>query len=538
MEIKTDFLIIGSGIAGLSYALKVSEIGNVAIITKKEDSESNTNYAQGGIAAVLSPADSFELHIQDTVKAGDGLSNPEVVRKVVQAGPETIQELIQIGVKFTRKKNGLDLGREGGHSQNRVAHAADLTGKEIESALLRAVKSKVNIKIYEDHLAIDLVTQHHLLGYQRKPGESIKCWGAYALNVKTGEVNKFLSRITLLATGGAGRIYLYTTNPAIATGDGIAMAYRAGAKVANLEFIQFHPTSLYHPQGDSFLISETVRGEGGKLRLKSGETFIESYHPSKELAPRDVVARAIDSELKKSGEPCVYLDITHLDKKFIQRRFPNIYRRCLSLGIDITKDWIPVVPAAHYMCGGIITNLEGKTNIDNLYACGEVAMTGMHGANRLASNSLLEAVVFAKFSAESSRGKFQEEKNVEFPSIPEWSTKGVFDHKEWVIISHARQEIEALMWNLVGIVRSNSRLEMAISRIHILLNEINEFYHQNPVTYEVIELRNISIVAELIIRSALWRKESRGLHYNQDYPQKDDPNWKKDTILYKVGSGE
>lgn len=538
MEIKTDFLIIGSGIAGLSYALKVSDLGKVAIITKKEDSESNTNYAQGGIAAVLSPADSFELHIQDTIKAGEGLSNPEVVRKVVEAGPKAIEELIQIGVKFTKSKDGLDLGREGGHSQNRVVHAADLTGKEIESALIRAVKSKKNIKIYEDHLAVDLVTQHHLEGYRRKPGENVKCWGAYVLDVKKGKVNKFLSKITLLATGGVGKIYLYTTNPKIATGDGISMAYRADAKVANLEFIQFHPTSLYHPQADSFLISETVRGEGGKLRLKSGQTFMQSYHPLKELAPRDVVARAIDSELKKSGEPCVYLDITHLDKKFIQRRFPNIYRRCLSLGLDITKDWIPVVPAAHYICGGVITDLEGETNIENLYACGEVAMTGMHGANRLASNSLLEAVVFANFSAESSKRKFKEEKSAEFPPIPEWSTKGVFDHKEWVIISHARQEIEALMWNLVGILRSNSRLEMAFSRIYILLNEINEFYHQNPVTYEVIELRNISIVAELIIRSALWRKESRGLHYNQDYPQKDDQNWKKDTILSKVGPRE
>ncbi len=528
-----DFLIIGSGIAGLSYALKVSEIGSVAIITKKKDSESNTNYAQGGIAAVLSPTDSFELHIQDTLKAGDGLSDPQVVKRVIEAGPGAIEELIQIGVRFTRKKESLDLGREGGHSQNRVAHAADLTGKEIESALIRAVKSKANVKIYEDHLAVDLITQHHLKGHRKKPGEKIKCWGAYVLDVQKGKVNKFLSKITLLATGGAGKIYLHTTNPAIATGDGIAMVYRAGARVANLEFIQFHPTSLCHPEGNSFLISEAVRGEGGKLRLKSGQTFMQNYHPSKELAPRDVVARAIDSELKKSGEPCVYLDITHLEKKFILQRFPNIYRRCLSLGIDIATDWIPVVPAAHYMCGGVITNPEGETDIENLYACGEVTMTGMHGANRLASNSLLEAVVFANLSAEGSKKKYKKEEGAEFPIVPEWSTKGVFDHKEWVIISHTKQEIEALMWNLVGIVRSNSRLEMAKTRMDILLEEINKFYHQNPVTYEVIELRNISIVAELIISSALWRKESRGLHYNQDYPKKDDRNWKKDTILSK-----
>jgi len=536
MEKKSDFLIIGSGIAGLSYALKVSELGSVAIITKKKDSESNTNYAQGGIAAVLSTTDSFDLHIQDTIKAGDGLSNPEVVQKVVKAGPGAIQELIQIGVNFTKKKGKFDLGREGGHSRNRVIHSADLTGKEIETALIKAVKSKKNIRIYEDHIAIDLITQHHLRGYRRKLGEKIRCWGAYVLDVKKGEVKKILARITLLATGGAGRIYLHTTNPDIATGDGIAMAYRAGARVANLEFIQFHPTSLYHPEGNSFLISETVRGEGGKLRLKSGKTFMQNYHPLKELAPRDVVARAIDSELKKSGDFCVYLDITHLDKEFIQQRFPNIYNRCLFLGIDITKEWIPVVPAAHYMCGGVVTNLEGETNINNLYACGEVAMTGMHGANRLASNSLLEAVVFADLAAESSKSKFREFKSFEFPKVPEWSTKGVFDHKEWVIISHARQEIESLMWNLVGIVRSNSRLEMAKTRIDILLKEINRFYHLNPVTYEVIELRNISTVAELIIRSALLRKESRGLHYNQDYPKKDDRNWKKDTILSEVGS--
>ncbi|MDP3024158.1 MAG: L-aspartate oxidase [candidate division Zixibacteria bacterium] len=531
-----DFLIIGSGIAGLSYALKVSELGSVAIITKKKDSESNTNYAQGGIAAVLSTDDSFELHIQDTLKAGEGLSNPEVVKKVVEAGPGEIQELIKVGVNFTRSKDDFDLGREGGHSRKRVAHAADLTGKEIENALIQAVKSRKNIKIYEDHIAVDLITQHHLQNYQRKPGEKIKCWGAYVLDVKKGTVDKFLSRITLLATGGAGRIYQHTTNPDIATGDGLAMAYRAGARVANLEFIQFHPTSLFHPQGDSFLISETVRGEGGKLRLKSGKTFMENYHPQKELAPRDVVARAIDAELKKSGDSCVYLDITHLDKEFILRRFPNIFGRCLALGIDITRDWIPVVPAAHYMCGGVVTNLEAETDIENLYACGEVAMTGMHGANRLASNSLLEAVAFANFAAEASRKKFESNQDPEFPRIPEWSTKGVFDQKEWVIISHARQEIQSFMWNLVGIVRSNSRLEMAKARIDILLKEITEFYHKNPVTYEVIELRNISQVAELVIRSALLRKESRGLHYNQDYPKKDDQNWKKDTVLSEVES--
>jgi len=540
MEIKTDFLVIGSGIGGLSFALKVCELGDVIIVTKKQDSESNTNYAQGGIASVLSKDDSFELHIDDTLRAGDGLCNPEVVRKVVEEGPACINELLQIGVNFSRKKEKggeLDLGLEGGHSKNRVAHAADLTGKEIENSLLSSVKSKTNVKILEDHIAIDLITQHHLKGHHRKPGEKIKCWGAYVLDQEQnsagsiGQVITCLSRITLLATGGAGRVYLHTTNPSIATGDGLAIAYQAGAKVANLEFIQFHPTALYHEKADSFLISEAVRGEGGILRLKSGETFMEKYHPRKELAPRDVVARAIDFELKKRGDPCVYLDITHLDQRFIKLRFPHIYGKCLSLGIDITKDWIPVVPAAHYICGGVVTDLEGRTRIENLYACGEVACTGMHGANRLASNSLLEATAFAHFSADSARKKLSSTKHFSFPSIPPWSLEGVFDRQEWVIISHNWEWIQKFMWDYVGIVRSNRRLKQAKRRINILLDEITEFYKVNPVTYDVIELRNIATVAKLIIECALKRKESRGLHYNIDYPKKDDKKWLKDTTL-------
>jgi L-aspartate oxidase len=534
MEIKTDFLIIGSGIGGLSYALKVSEIGDVVIVTKKGDTESNTNYAQGGIASVFSKDDSFDLHIQDTLKAGDGLCDPEVVKRVVEAGPGCVKELVGIGVNFTRKKDEdkrFDLGLEGGHSKNRVVHVADFTGSEIENCLVKAVKSKKNIRILENHVAIDLITQHHLLGYKRKPDEKIKCWGAYVLDIKQNQVISCLAQITLLATGGAGRVYLHTTNPSIATGDGLAMAYQAGAPVANLEFIQFHPTALYHLKGDSFLISEAVRGEGGILRLKSGETFMEKYHPRKELAPRDVVARAIDHELKKSGDVCVYLDVTHLDQKFIKLRFPQIYGKCLSLGIDIVKEWIPVVPAAHYICGGVITDMEGRTSIENLYAAGEVACTGMHGANRLASNSLLEAVVFADFSAESSKKTFQTLKGFSFPPIPQWSLKGVFDQKEWVIISHDRDWIQRFMWDYVGIVRSNRRLEQAKKRIQILLDEINQFYKVNPVTYDVIELRNIAIVSGLIIDCALQRKESRGLHYNIDYPEKDDKNWLKDTVL-------
>ncbi len=534
MEIKADFLVIGSGIGGLSYALKVSEVGEVVIVTKKEDTESNTNYAQGGIASVFSKEDSFELHIRDTLKAGDGLCNAEVVRRVVEGGPACVEELVNIGVSFTRKRGPdkqFDLGLEGGHSKNRVVHVADFTGKEIESCLVKAVKSKKNITILEDHIAVDLITQHHLGGYKRKPHEKIKCWGAYALDMRQNQVVTCLANITLLASGGAGRVYLHTTNPSIATGDGLAMAYRAGAPVANLEFIQFHPTALYHLAGDSFLISEAVRGEGGILRSKSGETFMEKYHPRKELAPRDVVARAIDHELKKSGDACVYLDITHLDQKFIKLRFPQIYGKCLSLGIDITREWIPVVPAAHYICGGVVSDLEGKTGIENLYSCGEVACTGMHGANRLASNSLLEAVVFADFAAKSSKKKFQTTKHFSFPLIPKWSSKGVFDQKEWVIISHDRDWIQRFMWDYVGIVRSNRRLEQAEKRIQILLDEITEFYKVNPVTYDVIELRNIAIVAGLIIDCALRRKESRGLHYNIDYPEKDDGNWLKDTLL-------
>ena len=534
MEIKTDFLVIGSGIGGLSYALKVSELGEVVIVTKKQDTESNTNYAQGGIASVFSKDDSFELHVQDTLKAGDGLCNSQVVERVVEAGPGCIEGLTNIGVDFTRRKgedNQFDLGLEGGHSKNRVVHVADFTGRDIESCLVQAVKSKKNIRILEDHLAIDLITQHHLKDYKRKPDEVIKCWGAYVLDIKKNQVITCLAKVTLLASGGAGRVYLHTTNPSIATGDGLAMAYRAGTPVANLEFIQFHPTALYHLKADSFLISEAVRGEGGILRLKSGKTFMEKYHPRKELAPRDVVARAIDHELKKSGDACVYLDITGLDQKFIKLRFPQIYGKCLSLGIDITREPIPVVPAAHYICGGVVSDLEGKTGIENLYACGEVAYTGMHGANRLASNSLLEAVVFADFAARSSKERFQSIKDFSFPPIPQWSLKGVFDQEEWVIISHDRDWIQRFMWDYVGIVRSNRRLEQAKKRIKILLDEITQFYKINPVTYDVIELRNIAIVAGLIIECAIRRKESRGLHYNIDYPQKDDKNWLKDTIL-------
>lgn len=534
MTNQFDFLIIGSGIAGLSYALKISDFGTVAIITKKQDTESNTNYAQGGIAAVVSKEDSFEEHIQDTLKAGDGLAKREIVQKVVEAGPKCIQELQELGVKFSLKNSkDFDLGKEGGHSKNRVVHVADATGRELERVLLENVRKKKNITIFENHLAIDLLTQHQLKTKSKQKKGKIKCWGAYVLNVETNEVEKYLAKITLIATGGAGRIYLHTTNPEIATGDGVAMAYRSGAEIANMEFFQFHPTSLFHPKGKYFLISETIRGEGGKLKLKSGEIFMEKYHPLEDLAPRDVVARAIDAELKKTGDSCVYLDITFLDKDFIKQRFPNIYNYCLPLGIDIAKQWIPVVPSAHYMCGGILTDAEGKTSLENLYACGEAAYTGLHGANRLASNSLLEGLAFARFASQGSKCLLSNLKQETFPEFFDWSTAGVFDQKEWVVLAHDREELQKIMWDYVGIVRSNSRLNKALKRIEILKEEIEAFYKANPVRYDLIQLRNMVTVTELVVLSALKRKESRGLHYTLDYPKKDDKKFLRDTILKK-----
>ncbi|KPJ49274.1 MAG: L-aspartate oxidase [candidate division Zixibacteria bacterium DG_27] len=534
MQIESDFLIIGSGIAGLSYALEVAKYGSVNIITKKEDTEATTNYAQGGIAAVSSKEDSFEAHIEDTLKGGAGLCNPEVVAKVVEAGPRCIQRLKEIGVQFSTRHRGLksrfDLGIEGGHSHKRVVHAADFTGREIEKGLLAAIAARPNIKVYENHLAIDLLTQHQL-GGKRKAGEKTRCWGAYVLDTRIEEVKTFTSKITLLATGGAGRVYSHTTNPEIATGDGIAMAYRAGAAIANMEFVQFHPTMLYHPEANSFLISEAVRGEGGKLRLKDGKFFMQHYDPRRELASRDVVARAIDAELKRGGDPCVFLDITHLPPDFIKERFPRIYQRCSELNLDITGEWIPVVPAAHYICGGVRTDSDGQSSIENLWAIGEVASTGMHGANRLASNSLLEAVAFAEFASQDSIRKFKQLEDKSLPRFPDWSSSGVFDQKEWVIVFHDRQEIPQLMWDYVGIVRSNYRLDKARERLGILSRDIEAFYRKNPVRSDLIELRNIATVAELIVKSARMRRESRGLHFNLDYPERDDRKWLKETLV-------
>ena len=540
--VQADFLVIGSGIAGLSFALKVSQHGTVAVITKKEEAESNTNYAHGGIASVVSTQDTFELHIEDTMKGGAGLSRREAVELVVREGPERIRELMSWGVQFSRRKaesgeEVLDLGREGGHSRNRIVHAADMTGREIERVLLERAKESENVRIYENHIAVDLITEHHLRGEARTPRGKLHCWGAYVLDIESQKVKRFLAKVTLLASGGVGQLYSHTTNPKIATGDGLAMAYRAGAEVANLEFMQFHPTSLYHPGTMAFLISEAVRGEGGILRLADGRDFMKNYHPKGDLAPRDVVARAIDQELKRSGEECVFLDVTHLDADFTRKRFPHIYGQCLSLGIDIAKSWIPVVPAAHYMCGGVVVNLEGQADIQSLYACGEVAHAGVHGANRLASNSLLEAVVFAHRAVQKAIQEVGPTGQFSFPDIPPWSEEGTFDSEEWVVISHDRAEIQLLMTDYVGIVRSNKRLQRAKQRIHIILQEIDEFYRRTLVTSDLIELRNLATVAELVIRSALMRKESRGLHYTIDYPQRDDQNWLKDTVIRSKGAG-
>jgi L-aspartate oxidase len=530
MKIQSDFLVIGSGIAGLSYALKVAEWGTVSIVTKKEKAESNTNLAQGGIAAVVAHDDAFDLHINDTMKAGAFLCHKDTVELVVTEGPTRINELIEIGVQFTKKANVLDLGKEGGHSKHRIVHAADLTGKEIERALLARISEHPNIKIFENHISIDLITEHHLFGIKESTQDSIHCWGAYVLDVNQNVVKTFLASTTMLATGGAGQVYLHTTNPLIATGDGIAMAYRAGAKIANLEFIQFHPTTLYNSGYPSFLISEAVRGFGAILRNTSGEDFMVRYDPQGSLAPRDIVARAIDSELKRSGDECVYLDLRHLDASAVQDHFPNIYKRCLKHDINITKDLVPVVPAAHYSCGGVATDKDGATSISGLFAVGEVSMTGLHGANRLASNSLLEAVVFSHRAAEFVKGKVQ--KNNPVPgNIPNWDDSGTTNSEEWVLVAHNRKEIQQLMWDYVGIVRSNHRLARAQRRIKLILEEVKDFYKRTKVTEGLIELRNLSCVADLIIRSALNRKESRGLHFTTDYPNKDDQNYLKDTVI-------
>ncbi len=527
--IQSDVLIIGSGIAGLSAALKCARSGTVVLITKKEDTESNTNYAQGGIASVVGTDDSFDLHIDDTLRAGAGLCVREAVEYIVRHGPQAIEELIDTGVRFTRRQNQLDLGKEGGHSRHRIVHAKDLTGREIERALVYAAKQNGNIRIFENHTAMELITGHHRR--EKITGrENISCYGAYALDEKKNLIRRFQSKVTALCTGGCGHVYRHTTNPHIATGDGLAMAYRAGARVANLEFMQFHPTTLYHPAARSFLISEAIRGFGAHLVNADEERFMERYHELNELAPRDIVARAIDAEIKKRGDACVYLDLRHIDRDSVISHFPNIFSKCLDYKIDITRELIPVVPAAHYMCGGVITGLDGQTDINRLYACGEVAMTGVHGANRLASNSLLEAVVFADTVAQQT-AEFIRNNRFDDPEFPDWDDTGTFSTEEWVLIEHNREEIQKIMWDYVGIVRSNLRLERAERRIQLLSEEIEDFYKRTKITEELIELRNIAKVAKLIIRCAKMRRESRGLHYTTDYPDRDDAYGMKDTVI-------
>ena len=528
-----DFLVLGSGLAGLSFALKVAPHGRVAIITKKDRAESNTNYAQGGIASVTSKEDSFELHVRDTLEAGAGLCKEAAVRTIVEDGPARIAELIELGMHFTEREiprshgaRELDLGREGGHSKRRILHAKDITGREIERALLAAVAGQPNITVFEDHLAINLITSQKL----GQAGDN-QCLGVYVLDKKAGQVETFAAPVTLLATGGCGKVYLYTTNPDIATGDGVAMAWRAGAAIANMEFVQFHPTCLYHPKAKSFLISEAVRGEGGVLKNIEGVEFMEKAHPLKSLAPRDIVARAIDSEMKKTGADNVLLDITHKPARFIIDRFPNIYQTCLGYGIDITKEPIPVVPAAHYQCGGVVTNVDGETDIAGLYAVGEVSCTGLHGANRLASNSLLEALVCAHRAAQRIIANKRELAGIK---IPPWHAGNASNADEMVVVSHNWDEIRRVMWDYVGIVRTNKRLQRAQKRIANLQAEIQEYYWDFIVTSDLLELRNIATVAEVIVASALRRPESRGLNYNLDYPNAN-PEWaQRDTVLRKA----
>ncbi len=515
--LQVDFLVIGSGVAGLSYALGVAEHGSVAIITKKDSVESNTNYAQGGIAAVMSPEDSFESHICDTLEAGAGLCDREVVEFVVKEGPERIRELMELGAAFTRKNGRLHLGREGGHSADRIVHSADTTGREIERALLANVRAHPNIRVFEYHFAVELITEHHLGQHVTRLRPDVHCFGAYVYDSRQDRVRTILAKTTLLASGGSGQVYLHTTNPSVATGDGVAMAYRAKGRIANMEFVQFHPTTLYHPDSNSFLISEAVRGAGGRLYNLGGDRFMAKYDPRGELAPRDVVARAIDDQLKQRGDNYVLLDVSHRPADEIRDHFPHIYETCLGYGIDITAEPVPVVPAAHYQCGGVVTDHHARTTIAGLFACGEVSCTGLHGANRLASNSLLEALVF---SHRAVRAAVEYAREVSFRTdVPAWDTSGTQRPNEWVLVSHNREELRRVMWDYVGIVRSQLRLDRAFRRTRLLYEETEDFYRRTLVSAELCELRNMIAVAYLIIRSAQMRRESRGLHYTLDYPE-------------------
>ncbi|HUL61394.1 MAG TPA: L-aspartate oxidase [Anaeromyxobacteraceae bacterium] len=521
---QVDFLVLGGGVAGLSFALEAAGQGSVLVLTKRQRSEGSTQYAQGGIASVLGPDDDFDLHVQDTLVAGAGLCRKDAVEVTVREGPDRIRWLRSLGVEFDREgPDRLHLTREGGHSRRRIAHAKDTTGREIERALLAACDAR-GVRIVEGQIAIDVVTSGKV-----GLGGPNRALGAYVLDRDTGTIATVSARITVLATGGSGKVYLYTTNPDVATGDGVAMAYRAGAAVANMEFFQFHPTCLYHPQAKSFLISEACRGEGGILRNGAGEAFMARYDPRKELAPRDVVARSIDAEIKRRGDDCVFLDMTHLPKAFLIEHFPHIYATCKEFGVDMAAQPIPVVPAAHYQCGGVVVDLIGRTTVPRLYAVGETSCTGLHGANRLASNSLLEGAVFGHRAALRAADDLAEAGGPP-PAIPDWNPGAALAPEEGVVVAHNWDEVRRLMWNYVGIVRTQKRLERARTRLGILRAEIRDYYWQYHVTPDLVELRNLADVAMLIVECARQRKESRGLHYVLDFP-KPDERWLRDTVL-------
>ena len=532
-QYQHDVLVIGSGASGLSLALQLADHAKIAVLSKSSLAEGATFYAQGGVSAVMDSCDSIDSHVQDTLNAGAGLCKPDIVRFVVEHGRESIQWLIDLGVSFTMDTDAIGsyhLHQEGGHTHRRVIHAEDATGRAIEMTLENRVRSHTNIELFEHHVAIDLING-------QKAGLPLNhCVGAYVHDINNDNVDVFRARFVVLATGGAGKVYLYTSNPDTCTGDGIAMAWRAGCRIANMEFIQFHPTCLYHPSAKSFLISEALRGEGAKLLLASGERFMERFDKRGELAPRDIVARAIDHEMKRRGDDCVYLDISHKSKDFITRHFPNIYKRCLDFGFDLAKGPIPVVPAAHYTCGGVVIDKHGQTDISGLYAIGEVSCSGLHGANRMASNSLLECVVFAHACYLDILANL--DKTAMPPKLPPWDESQVTDSDEEVVVSHNWDEIRRFMWDYVGIVRTTKRLQRALHRVNLLQAEIYEYYGNFKITSDLIDLRNLVTVASLIIQSALLRKESRGLHYSLDYPIADDKKAARDTILTIQGHNE
>ena len=524
MRIQCDYLVLGSGVSGLTFALEAARHGRVTVVTKRSRTDSATNWAQGGIAAVLDPADSFEAHVKDTLGTGSGLSHPDVVEMVVRDGPDRIVELIELGAQFSKAddEDSFDLTREGGHSARRVIHAGDITGREVQRVLVEAASRVDNIEIVENHMAVDLIEMSRFGGERRVVG-------AYVLDEDTHEVKTFMSKVTMLATGGAGKVYIYTSNPDVATGDGVAMAWRAGAEIANMEFFQFHPTCLYHPDAKNFLISEALRGEGGVLRLRDGTAFMESHHEMKDLAPRDVVARAIDYEMKRGGDQHVLLDMTHESADYLRGRFPNIHARCMQFGIDMTVDPIPVVPAAHYMCGGVVVDDQGCTSLPGLWSIGEVTCSGLHGANRLASNSLLEGLVYGHRAAQTAVADASE---LTLPDVPLWDTGSAVPSDEAVVVTQNWDEVRRFMWNYVGIVRTDKRLRRASRRIELLQEEIREYYWAHLVNRDMLELRNIADVAELIVRCATARKESRGLHYNIDYPHPGE-EWAGDTRVVR-----